>query len=157
MGNNRFSERANGLFHLGGWCRIGQDGDIGAGSTLSLELCRGLCCSRGGLFRQPAGGLDGFQYAGGVVFAFLNVRLIERMNPQEVACHSRGDFPPEKFCREIVTVLERKRQDRMALSRELGDVSVERVDSDLPLISDRQRAGPCHRRSVRQSVHWPRG
>jgi hypothetical protein len=61
------------------------------------------------LFRQPAGGLDGFQYTGGVVFAFLDVRLIERVNPQEVACQGGGDFPPEKLCREIVTVLERER------------------------------------------------
>ena len=94
MGDECFSQRANGLFHLGGWCRIGQDGDIGAESTLSLKLCRGLCRGRGGLFRQVPGGLDGFEYAGGVVFAFLDVRLIEWVNPQEVACYGRGDFPP---------------------------------------------------------------
>ena len=97
MGDERSSQRADGLLHPEGGCRIGQDGDVGAGPTLSLELRRGLCRSRGRLFRQPAGGLDGFQYAGGVVFAFLDVRLIERVNPQEVARQGRGDFPPEKF------------------------------------------------------------
>jgi hypothetical protein len=51
--------------------------------------------------------------------------LIERVNPQEVACHGRGDFPSEKFSCEIVTVLERERQDWMALSRESGDLSFE--------------------------------
>jgi hypothetical protein len=84
-----------------------------------------LSHGRGGLYRQPTGGLDCFQYAGGVVFAFLDVRLIERVNPQEVTCQSGGDFPPEKFCREIVTVLERERQDWVALSREPGALSIE--------------------------------
>ena len=125
MRDERSSQRANGLFHLGGGRCIGQDGDVGAGATVSLELCRGLCRGRGSLFRQPAGGLDGVEYTGGAIFAFLDVRLIERVNPQEVARHGRGDFPPEKFSCEIVTVLERKRQDRVALSREPGDLPVE--------------------------------
>ena len=92
---------------------------------MSLELCRGLCRGRGSLFRQPAGGLNGCQYAGGVVFAFLDVRLIERVNPQEVACQGGGDFPPEKLCREIVTVLECERQYWVALSCKPSDLSVE--------------------------------
>ena len=125
MRDERSSQRANGLFRLGGWCRIGQDGDVGAWSTLSFELCRGLCRGRGGLSRQPTGGLDGFQHAGGVVFAFLDIRLIKRVNPHQVACHGRGNFPPEEFSCEIVTVLERERQDWMALSREPGDLPVE--------------------------------
>src|SRR5207244_5907475 len=124
MGDERSSQRANSLLHLGGGCRICQDCDVGAWSTLSLELCRGLCHGHGGLFRQPAGGLDCFQYAGGVVFTFLDVRLIERVNLQEVACQGCGDFPPEKFCREILTVLEREHQERVALWREPGDLSV---------------------------------
>ena len=84
-----------------------------------------MCRGRSSLFRQSAGGLDGLQYAGGVVFAFLDVRLIERMNPQKVACQGRGDFPPEKFSGEIVTVFERECQDWMALSRKLCDLSIE--------------------------------
>ena len=111
MGDESSSQRANSLLDLGGGCRIGQDGNVGAWSTVSLELCRSLCHGHGGLCRQPAGGLDCFQYAGCIVFAFLDVRLIERVNFQEVACQGGGDFPPEKFCREIVTVLEREHQE----------------------------------------------
>ena len=42
-----------------------------------------------------------------------------------MACQGGGNFPPEKLCREIVTILQRERQDWMALSREPGDLSVE--------------------------------
>jgi hypothetical protein len=125
MSHKRFSQHANTSLHLGRWCRVGQDGDIRAGVALSFELRGGLCGRRGGLFRQSAGGLDRCQYAGRVVFAFLDVRLIERVNPQEVACQGRRDFPPEKFSCEIVSVLEREREDWMTLPREISDLSVE--------------------------------
>lgn len=121
MGDERSSQRANGLLHPEGGCRISQDSDVGAGATLLLELYR----SRGRLFRQPAGGLDAVQYAGRVVFTFLNVRLVERVNPQEMARHGRGDFPPEKFPCEIITVLECESQDRVSMSREPGNLPVE--------------------------------
>jgi len=47
------------------------------------------------------------------------------VNPQEVACYGRGNFPPEKLPCEIISVLKRQRQDWMALSREAGNLSVE--------------------------------
>jgi len=73
-GDEHSPQRTNGLLHLEGRSRIGQDRDIDTGTALSLQLYRSFSRSDGDLLRQLAGRLDCFQHAGGVVFAFLDVR-----------------------------------------------------------------------------------
>ena len=78
MGDERSSERANGLLHLGRGCRIGQDGEnVGARSALSLELCRGLCRGRGSLFRQPRRWIERLPVRGRCCLCFLG-RSVDR-------------------------------------------------------------------------------
>ena len=86
--------------------------------------------------RGVALGLNLPEHTGGVVFTFLNIRLIKWMNAEHVSCDSSGEFPAEEFSAQIVSI-----------TRAVGRLGARRFEAARPRSNEAFRS-PLRRRLI---------
>jgi len=92
-------------------------------------------------------GLNLLEHTGGVVFTFLNIRLIKWMNAEHVSCDSSGEFPAEEFSAQIVSITQVQSEDWVPGVLECGEASIQRgIPVALEAKTDKQSIGSIGRR-----------
>ena len=79
------------------------------------------------LFRQPSYRVECVEDSIRVVFAFLDIGLVERVNAEYMSRYGRCKLPPEEFRTDIVAVTEIELENRLIGFEERLNSLVERM------------------------------
>jgi hypothetical protein len=79
---------------------------------MARQILRGNLGMAVRLFRQLSCRLESFQDSIGVVLALLDIRLVERVNAEQVSGDGRRKLPPEELSTYIIAVTKVEPLDR---------------------------------------------